>query len=95
MVKDKILRFAQAALAAAWMRGKSYLSIGAVSMGIAGSIMDPDFFQDYLNYPYLQKAERDNRTGLRHHQVRAGLPAVSFAWACKHQHRMGSGDTGL
>jgi L-fucose isomerase len=47
-VADKILRFARAGLAAAWMRGKSYLSIGSVSMGIGGSIVDPDFFQDYL-----------------------------------------------
>lgn len=47
-VAAKILRFARAALAAAWMRGKSYLSIGSVSMGIAGSIVDSDFFQDYL-----------------------------------------------
>jgi len=47
-VAEKILRFARAGLAAAWMRGKSQLSIGSVSMGIAGSIVDPDFFQDYL-----------------------------------------------
>lgn len=47
-VEEKILRFARAGLAAAWMRGKSYLSIGSVSMGIAGSIVNPDFFQDYL-----------------------------------------------
>jgi L-fucose isomerase len=47
-VADKILRFARAGLAAAWMRGKSYLSVGSVSMGIAGSIVDPEFFQDYL-----------------------------------------------
>jgi L-fucose isomerase len=47
-VKDKLLRFAKAALAAAWMRGKSYLSIGSVSMGIAGSISNADFFQEYL-----------------------------------------------
>ncbi|WP_304226044.1 L-fucose isomerase [Gracilinema caldarium] len=47
-VAEKILRFARAGLAAAWMRGKSYLSIGSVSMGIAGSIVNPDFFQDYL-----------------------------------------------
>jgi len=47
-VKEKILRFARSALAAAWMRGKSYLSIGSVSMGIAGSIINADFFQDYL-----------------------------------------------
>ncbi len=47
-VAEKILRFARAGLAAAWMKGKSYLSVGSVSMGIAGSIVDPDFFQDYL-----------------------------------------------
>jgi L-fucose isomerase len=47
-VKEKILRFARAGIAAAWMRGKSYLSIGSVSMGIAGSITSAEFFQDYL-----------------------------------------------
>lgn len=47
-VKDKLLRFARAAQAAATMRGKSYLSVGNVSMGIAGSIVDPNFFQEYL-----------------------------------------------
>jgi L-fucose isomerase len=47
-VKDKLLRFAKSALAAAWMRGKSYLSVGSVSMGIAGSITNADFFQEYL-----------------------------------------------
>jgi L-fucose isomerase len=47
-VREKLLRFARSALAAAWMRGKSYLSIGSVSMGIAGSITNADFFQEYL-----------------------------------------------
>ncbi len=47
-VREKILRFIRAGLAAATMRGKSYLSLGAVSMGIAGSIVDPDFFEHYL-----------------------------------------------
>jgi len=47
-VKDKLLRFARAGLAVAHMRGKSYLSIGGVSMGIAGSIVDQTFFQKYL-----------------------------------------------
>ncbi|MDE6638429.1 MAG: L-fucose isomerase [Muribaculaceae bacterium] len=47
-VQEKLLRFARAALAVAIMRGKSYLSIGSVSMGIAGSIVNPDFFQEYL-----------------------------------------------
>jgi L-fucose isomerase len=47
-VKEKLLRFARSGLAVAIMKGKSYLAIGSVSMGIAGSIVDPDFFQDYL-----------------------------------------------
>jgi len=47
-VKEKILGFARAAVSASIMKGKSYLSIGSVSMGIAGSIVDPDFFEDYL-----------------------------------------------
>ncbi|WP_286844941.1 MULTISPECIES: L-fucose isomerase [unclassified Proteiniphilum] len=47
-VAGKILRFARAAQAAATIRGRSYLSIGSVSMGIAGSIVNPDFFQNYL-----------------------------------------------
>lgn len=47
-VEEKLLRFARAAIAVAAMKGKSYLSIGSVSMGIAGSIPNPDFFQEYL-----------------------------------------------
>jgi L-fucose isomerase len=47
-VQEKMLRFARAGLAVATMKGKSYLSMGAVSMGIAGSIVDPDFFEEYL-----------------------------------------------
>ncbi|HKJ41459.1 MAG TPA: L-fucose isomerase [Sunxiuqinia sp.] len=47
-VQEKILRFVNAALASAQMKGKSYLSIGYTSMGIAGSMVNPDFFQDYL-----------------------------------------------
>jgi L-fucose isomerase len=47
-VKEKILRFTKAGLAVAIMKGKSYLSIGSVAMGIAGSIVNAEFFQDYL-----------------------------------------------
>src|SRR5512133_3312132 len=47
-VREKLLRFARAGLAAAMMRGKSYLSLGSVSMGIAGSIVDQSFFESYL-----------------------------------------------
>ena len=47
-VQAKLLQFARAGLAAAEMRGKSYLSMGGVSMGIAGSIVAPAFFESYL-----------------------------------------------
>lgn len=47
-VKEKLLRFARAGLAVALMKGNSYLAIGSVSMGIAGSIVNPDFLQEYL-----------------------------------------------
>ena len=47
-VAEKLLRFARAALAVSLMKGRSYLSIGAVCMGIAGSIIAPGFFEDYL-----------------------------------------------
>lgn len=47
-VGEKILRFARAAVAVATMRGKSYLQIGSVTMGIGGSIISPEFFEEYL-----------------------------------------------
>lgn len=47
-VKGKLIGFAKAGLAVAYMRGKSYLSMGSVSMGIAGSIVNESFFQEYL-----------------------------------------------
>ena len=47
-VKVKVLRFVKAGLAVATMKGKSYLSLGGMSMGIAGSLVDQDFLLDYL-----------------------------------------------
>lgn len=47
-VAEKILRWARAAVAVAQMRGQSYLSIGSQCMGIAGSIVNQEFFQEYL-----------------------------------------------
>jgi L-fucose isomerase len=47
-VTEKILRFARSAVAVGEMKGKSYLSLGNVSMGIAGSIVNPDLFERYL-----------------------------------------------
>ena len=46
-VAEKLLQFARAGLAVATMRGKSYLAMGGTSMGIAGSIVDPDFLERY------------------------------------------------
>ena len=47
-VQEKLLRFARAGLAVAHMRGKSYLAIGSVCMGIGGSMVNPEFLQEYL-----------------------------------------------
>ena len=47
-VKEKLLRFGRAAVAVASMRGKSYLQIGSICMGIGGSIIDPEFIEEYL-----------------------------------------------
>ncbi|MCL4386218.1 MAG: L-fucose isomerase [Cyanobacteria bacterium] len=47
-VKEKILKFAKTSITAAYMKGNSYLSIGGTSMGIAGSTIDPQFFETYL-----------------------------------------------
>jgi len=62
-VKLKLLQFAKAGLAVAWMRGKSYLSIGSVSMGIAGSIVIEDYFQNYLGMrnEYVDMSEISRR----------------------------------
>ena len=48
-VKEKLLRFGRSAIAVATMRGKSYLQIGSQCMGIAGSIIDQDFIESYLD----------------------------------------------
>lgn len=62
-VKEKILRFVKAGLALSFMKGKSYLSMGSVSMGIAGSIVREDFFQEYLGMrnEYVDMSEFNRR----------------------------------
>ena len=62
-VSEKILRFVKASLAASFMKGKSYLSMGSVSMGIAGSIVKEDFFQEYLGMrnEYVDMSEFSRR----------------------------------
>jgi L-fucose isomerase len=62
-VSEKILRFVKAGLAASFIKGKSYLSMGSVSMGIAGSIVREDFFQEYLGMrnEYIDMSEFNRR----------------------------------
>ncbi|HTS68475.1 MAG TPA: L-fucose isomerase, partial [Terriglobia bacterium] len=62
-VQEKLLQFSKAGLAVAEMRGKSYLSLGSVSMGIAGSMVNADFFQNYLGMrnEYVDMSEFNRR----------------------------------
>jgi L-fucose isomerase len=62
-VSGKILRFVRAGIAVSVMKGKSYLSMGSVSMGIAGSIVREDFFQEYLGMrnEYVDMSEFNRR----------------------------------
>lgn len=62
-VREKLLRFSRAALAVATMKSRAYLSIGSVSMGIAGSIVNDGFFQEYLGMrnEYVDMSELTRR----------------------------------
>ncbi|HLN20490.1 MAG TPA: L-fucose isomerase [Bacteroidales bacterium] len=62
-VAEKIIRFVKSGLAVSYMKGKSYLSMGSVSMGIAGSIVREDFFQEYLGMrnEYVDMSEFSRR----------------------------------
>ncbi len=65
-VKEKLILFSKAGLAVATMKGKSYLSIGSVSMGIAGSVVDSSFFSTYLGIrsEYVDMSEIKRRLEL-------------------------------
>lgn len=65
-VQHKLLSFAKAGLAVAMLKGKSYLSMGSVSMGIAGSMVKDDFFQQYLGMrnEYIDMSEFVRRLDL-------------------------------
>ncbi|GKV65944.1 MULTISPECIES: L-fucose isomerase [unclassified Sporosarcina] len=70
-VQEKLLRFAKAGLAAAMLKGKSYLSMGSVCMGIAGSMVQEDFFQKYLGMrnEYIDMTEFVRRFDLEIYDV--------------------------
>src|SRR5699024_12188531 len=67
-VQEKLIRFSKAGLAVAMMRNKSYRSMGSVSMGIAGSMVQEEFFQEYLGMrnEYIDMSEfvRRNEEGI-------------------------------
>ncbi|MTJ81097.1 MAG: L-fucose isomerase [Telmatospirillum sp.] len=82
-VEDKILRFVRAGLAVAHMRDKAYLAMGSVSMGIAGSIVDPAFFQTYLG---MRNESVDMSEFLRRLQLNIFDPedyARAMAWVAE------------
>ncbi len=83
-VREKLLRFAKAGLAVAEMKGKSYLSIGSVSMGIAGSVVDSNFFYDYLGMrnEYVDMSELARRIDEKIYDEEEYHKAL--AWTKKH-----------
>jgi L-fucose/D-arabinose isomerase len=83
-VKEKLLRFAKAGLAVAAMKRRSYLSIGSVSMGIAGSIVNEDFFRKYLGMrnEYVDMSEIIRRINLEIYDREEYIKAL--IWTKKH-----------
>ena len=83
-VRDQLIRFARAGMAAALLRGKSYLSIGSVSMGIAGCIVDEHFYQRYLGMrnAYVDMTEVSRR--LENHIYDKQELQSALAWAAQH-----------
>ena len=85
-VREKLLRFAKAGLAVAIMKDASYLAIGGVSMGIAGSMVDDAFFQDYLGMrcEYIDMIEIQRRIDLNIYDRQEYEKALSWVKAnCK------------
>ena len=83
-VKEKILRFARAAIAAAMMRGKSYLQIGSICMGIAGSSISPDFFEEYLGMRVESVDEVELLRRMNENIYNEAEYQKAFAWTKAH-----------
>lgn len=85
-VKEKLLLFGRAGLAVAEMRGKSYLAIGTVSMGIAGCMIDPSFFREYLGMrnEYVDSSEILRRVEQKIYNEEEFIKAIAWVKAnCK------------
>lgn len=80
-VEEKLLRFARAGLAVASMKGKSYMSLGGVSMGIAGSIVDHNFFESWLGMKVqaVDMTELRRRIDQKIYDAEELEPALSWA----------------
>ncbi len=82
-VREKILRFARAAVAAATMRGKSYLQIGSVTMGIGGSVMNTDFLEDYFGMRVESVDEVEILRRMEEHIYNEDTFRTALAWVKK------------
>lgn len=80
-VRQKLLRFTRAGMAAASLRGKSYLSIGGVSMGIAGSIVNHDFFESWLGMKVQAVDMTELRRRMDNHIYDEEELDLALAWA--------------
>lgn len=83
-VQDKLLRFARAGLAVATMRGKSYLSLGNVAMGIAGAIVNHDFFESWLGMRVMAVDMTEIRRRLDQRIYDPAELERAIAWADKY-----------
>lgn len=80
-VEEKLLRFARAGLAVASMKGKSYMSLGGVSMGIAGSIVDHNFFESWLGMKVQAVDMTELRRRIDQKIYDAGELELALSWA--------------
>ncbi len=83
-VKEKLLRFGRAAVAAATMRDKSYLQIGSVTMGIGGSIISPEFIEEYLGMRVESIDEVEIIRRMSQHIYNEDEYRKALAWTKKH-----------
>jgi L-fucose isomerase len=83
-VQEKLLRFARAGLAVATMRGRTYLSVGNVSMGIAGSIVDHGFFESWLGMKVQAVDMSELRRRIDNGIFDAGELERALGWADRH-----------
>lgn len=83
-VQEKLLQFSKSALAVTIIRDKSYLSIGSVSMGIASSMVNEEFFQRYLGMrnEYVDMSEVMRRLQLEIYDTEEY--EFAYAWVKEH-----------